>query len=583
MTTVDFYKLPRSIQDRFVGSVMSGFPPAPLVAAKGRRSTRGLWLAVSAVAFVLLVVLARLGYGSLDSALAIQATGMLPIYLGLVFALVFGLVQSWSRVVRERAHPYADGVYLFPACLIDARTDRFEVFDVRELSSIDAAGNVVRVAFGAKAFAFPTASAAEATEIVARFQATRESTLQAIASEDPKELVNVDPLHNPRFSSPVGPREPYEVRRPLWRSFGWAAALVLAVLAAPLLWKLRNGGSDRTMYARATKANDVASYGAYLQRGVAYHDQVADLDLPRAELRDAVRSGKVDELVAYRDAHPQSHIQGEIAAEIHTAMLSELEKAKARGTLAALDAFAKTFPDHGVDAELRQAKHAVYTRALAAYEQRAPNKNKAVVPYVRELFAWSEKHGPAVEVRFRRKKSESLGRADKFVGQTPTFAGEVSYPSRYFDDKGLAPREQALGTDLAQRLDDGLSPELFDVKVGERIGPDAEGLPEVRVPTLFITYAVEWSGHGYTANKPRGSYVGLIFPFEALLVVPGEAKPFRVKIDVFRPAALNVLKEAEEPPAVGQAEEMVYRAMAREAFDQYEKKLLVNFFADGDK
>ena len=35
MKVVDFYKLPRSIQDRFVGSVMSGFPPAPILAAKG--------------------------------------------------------------------------------------------------------------------------------------------------------------------------------------------------------------------------------------------------------------------------------------------------------------------------------------------------------------------------------------------------------------------------------------------------------------------------------------------------------------------------------------------------------------------
>ena len=32
MNAVDFYKLPRAIQDRFVGSVMSGFPPAPLLA-----------------------------------------------------------------------------------------------------------------------------------------------------------------------------------------------------------------------------------------------------------------------------------------------------------------------------------------------------------------------------------------------------------------------------------------------------------------------------------------------------------------------------------------------------------------------
>ena len=39
MKAVDFYKLPRAIQDRFVGSVMSGFPPAPLLATKGAKPT----------------------------------------------------------------------------------------------------------------------------------------------------------------------------------------------------------------------------------------------------------------------------------------------------------------------------------------------------------------------------------------------------------------------------------------------------------------------------------------------------------------------------------------------------------------
>src|SRR5207302_2417883 len=47
MKAVDFYKLPRAIQDRFVGSVMSGFPPAPLLAAKGAKPTKLAWLALT--------------------------------------------------------------------------------------------------------------------------------------------------------------------------------------------------------------------------------------------------------------------------------------------------------------------------------------------------------------------------------------------------------------------------------------------------------------------------------------------------------------------------------------------------------
>src|SRR5690606_11178074 len=47
MKAVDFYKLPRSIQDRFVGSVTSGFPPAPILVQKGGTPTKLLWLGLA--------------------------------------------------------------------------------------------------------------------------------------------------------------------------------------------------------------------------------------------------------------------------------------------------------------------------------------------------------------------------------------------------------------------------------------------------------------------------------------------------------------------------------------------------------
>src|SRR5215213_8198702 len=103
MKAVDFYKLPRAIQDRFVGSVMSGFPPAPILAAKGGTSAKLVWLAVSAACFVGLIFAARLGYGALDSGLALHSGKALLLYCGFVFGFAFGLVQAFGRVVRERA------------------------------------------------------------------------------------------------------------------------------------------------------------------------------------------------------------------------------------------------------------------------------------------------------------------------------------------------------------------------------------------------------------------------------------------------------------------------------------------------
>src|SRR5690606_40156030 len=106
-------------------------------------STKLMWLGVSAGCFVVLVVVARVGYGALESGLSVHSVKVLPLYLALVFGFAFGLVQAFARVVRERALPYTSGVYLFPACLIDARDDQFRVYETRDLASVDLQGSSI--------------------------------------------------------------------------------------------------------------------------------------------------------------------------------------------------------------------------------------------------------------------------------------------------------------------------------------------------------------------------------------------------------------------------------------------------------
>ena len=578
MKAVDFYKLPRAIQDRFVGSVMSGFPPAPMLAAKGGTSTKLFWLGVSAASFVALIVAARLGYGDLESGLSLHSVKALPLYLALVFGFAYGLVQAFARVVRERALPYTSGVYLFPSCLIDARDDQFRVYETRDLSSVDIQGSAIRVAFsGGVQFLFPLGKPETAKEIVQEIQAARDRAMHAHATEDPKELVAVDPLHNPRFSSPVGPRDAYELRRPPWGKLGPVVAAGVAVVIAPTLWMLRNSGSDKKMYAVATKANDSASYRAYLAHGEKFKAEVGDILLPRSELRDAEKVGTVDALLAYKKGHPSSKIPNEVSASIRKAMLAELEKAKAPGTLAALHDFEKRYPEHGIQPELSAAIHAVYARELDVYKKKAPNKDKSAVAFIERLFAYAEKHGPKVEVRFRRKAPTTLERADQFILKTPTFMGVVTYPSRFFDDKHAGPREANLGKQLATQFDAGLADELFEVGVGPVV-TDAE-LPEPKDPTLFITHVAEWSGHNYTSNRPRGSYIGVQFNFEASFVIPGDPKPWKYKQEIFKHAATHVLNNPDEPMlSPGDAGEKVYETMGQDAFEAFGKRLLASFF-----
>ncbi|HVJ92204.1 MAG TPA: hypothetical protein VM580_20530, partial [Labilithrix sp.] len=340
----------------------------------------------------------------------------------------------------------------------------------------------------------------------------------------------------------------------------------------------RNWGSDKQLYARATQANDSASYRQYLARGAAYKDEVSDVLLPRAELRDAERIGTVEALLEYKKSHPNSKIGNELSEAIRKAMLAELEKAKAPGTLATLQDFARRYPEHGVEPELSAAIHAVYSRELAAYKKTAPTKDKAAVAFVERLFAYAEKHGPKVEIRFRRKAPTTLERADLFILRTPNFMGVVTYPSRFFDEKHAGPREATLAKALSSQFGSGLPPELFEVALGPVVAEPE--LPEPKSPTLFITHVPEWSGHNYTTTRPRGSYIGLTFNFEAIFVIPGDPKPYRFKSEIFRHAATHVLARPNEPLlAPGQAEELVYETMGQDAFEQFGRRLLANFFS----
>lgn len=585
MKAVDFYKLPRSIQDRFVGSVMSGFPPAPILAAKGGTKQKQFWLAITFACFVVLVVAARLGYGSLDSGLSLHSAKALPLYIGLVFGIAFGLVQAFGWLVREKALPYASGVYLFPACVIDARSDQFKVYDTKDLSTVDLNMGMIRVAFsGGATFFFPV-DPANAQAVITEVNNARDRSMHAHATDDPKELVAVDPLHNPRFSSPVGPRDPYAMKTPPWGKLGIAVAGGLGVLLGVGLWALRNNGSDNRMYAIAKSEDKVAMYREYLEHGSKYKDDVANVDLPKAELHDAVAKKTAEALIDFKAKHPNPNpaVAKEMNQAIRAAMLVELEKAKTAGTLAALVDFPKKYPEHGIEPELRAAMHAVYTRELEAYKKRAPQKDKTAIALVERLFAWAEKKGPKIEVRFKRKPASTLERADQFVLKHPSFMGVVTYPSRFFDDKHAIPRETALGKQIASSLDEGFAPELFDVQMGAPVPTETEGLPEVTVPTLFISHSAEWSGHSTNSGRPRGVFVGLQFNNDATFVIPGE-KPWKFSQPIFKPyAPTQILKDEDPLPGPGAAEEKVYESMATDAFEKFGRMLLANFLPDKKK
>jgi hypothetical protein len=579
MEQVDFYELSRTVQDRFVASTRGTDVPAPILRVPGTGDKwPALWLGISVLAAVGFAATITRGFGDLNSGLSIQNPIIAGVEVGLAVVVVLGIVQAFARWARVKAWPFRPGIYVFASSLIDARSSKMRVAPIEELGVEDGSTIRVKLANGAT-YSFPRPSGDAAKEL---------SDAKVELSElgprpDPSARIRLDPLFEPRFSSPLGPKHPFKMSLPPWVRARYAVAILIGAVIGGGAWFVRNTKSDDKMYDVAKKKDDVASYKAYLSHGKRHKNEVANELLPRAELRVAIASGSVDAIEAYIAEHPSSKIGDEVATALRAAMLAELDEAKQAGTLAALDAFAKAHPDHHLEPELAAASHAVYVAALDKYKTMVPQKGSAdEIAFMTKLLAWSEKKGPSVDVRFRYAPSKNLKTVDKMVGKNSAFNGEQSYPSKYFGADDLRPRENDAGKGIADRFDLAFAPELLSFGVGAAF-PDADAFdtppPAVTVPTLVVTHTEESNGTAFESRTPRGIFVGMQIVFDAQLFIPGDAKPYKLKFTSVRNVNTAQLKDLgkDYPPKVP-PEKVIYETMAKEAFDQFRDKLLGNFF-----
>lgn len=585
---VEFFKLSRAIQDRFVGSAGNVFTPLPLLYQHVTPKVPLYWAGASVASLVALVIVARSGYGDLASGLSSHGFVACIVYILLIASVIGCAVRAVHLRKRITALPYRPGLYAFPMCLVDARSERFDVLEMTALVAATAmpgppAKVLLQFQSGRKVeLAVDSAQAAEAA--VASINGTKEEVRAALERNDPGELVGLDPLHQPRFSSPVAPRDAYLAYAPPWAKFFFALGLGVGIVVGPVMWLARNSGSDTKMYKTASRANDVDSYKAYLAHGKGHTDEVRDTLLPRAELQPAIAQGTPAALLAYIASHPDSKIKPEVDAALRTALLASLADAKRSGTLAALASFATKYASQRsfVQKELAAAMHDVYARELAAYEVKAPTKDKAVVPFIEKLFAWAEAHGPTVEIKARRRTNSNLDKADKFLEKVPTFMGQVSYPTRYFDAAHSQKREVAAMNVFADRLAGTFSKELIEFKLAGE-GPDpAQPVPAFAVPTLLITHVEDWSTLTYETKVPRGCFVGIIYHFEVEFYLPSDAKPYKWKQDIGKGAPLGIL----DKPGDGGNEERLYEAMSTDTFKLMEDRYLASIIPpdkSGDK
>ncbi len=587
--TIDFHGLTRSVQERFVACIHGRQAPKPIAEAKIRSYATVIWTLVIAIAAAALALLVAIGFGNPYSAEGLHRLPRLVIYFLALTTIVVGIVQIVVRRTYVKSLPWDRGLYVFPVSLVDAREALIQVFSLADVRAVERDAkdpSTLRIAFvTGEVFSFPVTDA-DAT--MARLEGARHEARELRSSDDPRItwMFAVDPLQQPRVSSLLGPRNDLARHLPWWTGKAYLIAPVIALLLAVPLRTLRNKASDAKMYSAAVAANDPPSFRAYVSQGGARSDEVTRVLLPRAELRAAAQVGTVEAIDQYMAAHPNSAIADEVAAARRKALLDELERAKKVGTVAAIQDFAKKWPDHGLDVEIRAAIHELFAPALEKYRKQKPG-NPQVRAFAEQLFAWSEAKAHAgtnattIQIRFRRKPSPTMHKADKMVAEHHWFIGEASYPSRYFDTNHSAARETALGERLGKRVREAFGPSVFTVEQGARLDDNADALPVVTEPTIFITHEESWGGlFDGSITKPRGIWIDTVHKMDAVFVIPGHDVPLRFEFETKETIPPQVIKD--NPQGGTQAaplEDKIYDAMVNAAFAKFEEKYLALLLA----
>ncbi|HEX7669284.1 MAG TPA: hypothetical protein VF395_06875, partial [Polyangiaceae bacterium] len=213
---VDFYTLERPVQDRFSDATRSIGVPTPIVREPPAGRSSSYWLVAAAFILAGFVGWVLRGFGSLESAKAIVPIPFAAGYAALAGVVVFCLLRAAALRSARATLPYQPGLYLFPAGIFDARTERLRVFRHPDLRGATLEGRAIRVTAEGEQFLLnlPTTESAEVA--LGAFESAREQFERAMRSANRREQAILDPLVDSGFSSPFSPQLRLVRRAPLW-------------------------------------------------------------------------------------------------------------------------------------------------------------------------------------------------------------------------------------------------------------------------------------------------------------------------------------------------------------------------------
>jgi len=571
MRKLDFYGLPRALQDRFIESSQGVAVPRPLaVLAEPDLPTRN-WALSAVGAGVAWAGFTAIGFGDLQSPLAIGGLPHLLAHLVFAGTLSYCGLRAYANSWQTSRLPYGSGVFLFPSGLLRAAGSSLFELDAKEITSVEAVGTAIVVRTAARTFELPVSSAEQAEEAARGYRegATRWGEL---GPSEQLERARLSPLVESGVPNPLAPTDPHPRPRLLPPTLLLGMTLLLAVTLGYAVSYLRTSLSEAALYRASVTENTVESLQAYLARG-GKRSEVSEIYLPRAELGVAKAKGSVQAIEEFQRTHPGSRIAGEAALALREALLGELGRAREKKSLTAIDQFKLSSPHTALVAtEIAYARREVITAALARFQEQANPENESVVPFFQQLLAYAELHGPRVIIRFRQEFPQQPENVDNVVLKSKKYyLGKKVLPSQYFLGDYARGRERKLGENVRARLQAAFPEDILRFELAPLPSDVNQTLEGVTGPTLTLQHQERLSG-GFVGGAPKTMFMGAAIFFRATFELPG-AELLEDKMTLWRPpkfAPFGAEREKDIPE--------VYEDMAGGAFEIYQRHLIGAWF-----
>lgn len=567
MEKYDFYRLPRGLQDRFIESAAGLAVPLPIAARPVRYLKPTIWALAIVLVLGIWIAFVFHGYGELESSWAIGGGAELAVHVVVGVALLAcvgrALLLSWESAQQ----PYENGIYLFPAGVIEAVGAQLTFHPIASLRAEAREGELVVTAEGSR-FVFSLGSSENSQGARQLFEDGKQRSAN-VAPQDALERARLHCLVESGVPNPLAPSKAHP-----------RAVLVSPVLLALLsvviggalgwvVWSYRNSLSEKALYRAAVHENTTASYQAYLARG-GRRAEVSEIFLPRARLEEAMKNGGIEQIVEFAKKNGDSKIRSEIDAALRSALLAELEHAKEQGTLRAIADLQGRYPEaHLIANEIAAARHAVYERAYQEFLGKAA-ESPDVVEFSGRLLAFAEKHGPRVQIRFLQEFPQDKEILDGIVKKAEKyFLGNRSLPVQYFVGEPARRRETLLGQELLSLFSNAFPVEVLNFELAPLPAGENEELSSIEVPTLTIVHRESLSG-GFVAGAPKSMFLGATVRISGLFQVPAEGGQHEVHFSTWKNPT-QAITEAK-PTEVGEVYENMMSGAFRDFFTHYKKK-----------